>query len=190
MSIYQSSTGIIYCYTNTVTGKKYIGQTIHPEHRKRSHLHEAMTRNSNYYFHRSIRKHGWNMFVYEVLEEVDRELLNVRELHHIQTLNTLWPDGYNQSLANALNETSIRKMSETKKQRFAEMTEEERKSLTEKLCKSNIGKKRSEETRKKMSESAKRHLKEKPRVRSEETKKKTSESMKKYLAENPRLKRQ
>lgn len=190
MNIYQPTTGIIYCYTNVVTGKKYIGQTIHPEQRKRNHLHEAMTRNSDYYFHRSIRKYGWDMFKYEVLEEVDRELLNERELHYIQTHNSLWPNGYNQSLAKALNETAIQKMSETKKQIFATMTKEERKSLTEKLCKSNIGKKRSEDTRKKMSESAKKHLKEKPRVRSEETKKKTSESMKKYLAENPRLRRQ
>lgn len=178
MSIYRSSTGIIYCYTNTITGKKYIGQTIHPEQRKRNHLHEAIMKNSDYYFHRSIRKYGWDKFQYDILEEVGRELLNERELHFIESLNTLWPHGYNQSLANALNETSIQKMAETKKKRFSQMTDDERKKLTQKLCESNKGKKRSEETRKRMSESTKKYLKENPRVRSEETKRRVSESMK------------
>jgi group I intron endonuclease len=165
MSIYHNSTGIIYCYTNTITGKKYIGQTIHPEQRKRSHLHEAMVRDSDYYFHRSIRKHGWENFEYEVLEEVDREILNERENHYINQFNTLWPYGYNQCLANSLDEKSIQRMSETKKKKFAMMTEEERREYTRKMWEANKGSKRSEETKKKMSESVKKYLKENPRTK-------------------------
>jgi group I intron endonuclease len=169
--------GIIYCYTNKNTGKKYIGQTIHPEQRKRNHLHEAIERNSDYYFHRSIRKHGIDAFDYEILEE-NVENLNERENHYINTYDTLWPNGYNQCPANSLDKTAIEKMKETKRKQFASMSEEERKELTKKMCESNVGKKHSEETKRKQSESVKKYLAENPRIRSEETKKKTSESMK------------
>ena len=170
--------GIIYCYTNKNTGKKYIGQTIHPEQRKRNHLHEAIVKKSDYYFHRSIRKHGIDAFEYEVLEEIVKNL-NVRENHYINMYNTLWPNGYNQCLAASLDKTAIEKMKETKKRQFAAMSKEERRILMEHLIQANIGSKRSEETKKKMSESAKKYLAENPRFMSEERKKKISESMKK-----------
>lgn len=106
--------GIIYCYTNKITGKKYIGQTINPIQRKRNHLHEATKRNSEYYFHRSIRKHGWKNFEYEILEETDS--LTEREAHYIKTMNTLWPNGYNQLDKHiAMNDDIREKISETKK---------------------------------------------------------------------------
>lgn len=176
MSIYKC--GIIYCYTNTITGKKYIGQTINPEQRKRNHLYEATMKNSDYYFHRSIRKHGWDNFVYEVLEEnVDRKLLNDRETYYIKKYDTLWPNGYNQCLANSLDETAIEKIRRTKKEKFENMTEEERKQTTAHMCEKNKGSKRSDETKRKMSESVKKYLAENPRVHSEERKRKTSETV-------------
>jgi len=168
--------GIIYCYTNKNTGKKYIGQTINPEQRKRSHLHEAIVLESDYYFHRSIRKHGIDAFEYEVLED-NVENLNERENHYINMYDTLWPNGYNQCPANSLDKTAIEKMKETKKRQFAAMSEEERKKLTRKMCEGNVGSKRSEETRKKMSESAKKHLKKNPRDISIERRNKTSETV-------------
>ena len=152
--------GIIYCYTNKNTGKKYIGQTIHPEQRKRSHLHEAMERNSDYYFHRSIRKHGIDAFDYEVLED-NVENLNERENHYIDMYNTIWPNGYNQCPANSLDKTAIEKMKETKKKQFAAMSVEERKELTRKVCEYNTGKVRSDETKRKIAESVSRARKEK-----------------------------
>jgi group I intron endonuclease len=182
MSIYQ--TGIIYCYTNKVTGKQYIGQTIHPDQRKASHLSEAMGGNSNYYFHRSIRKHGWKAFDYVVLEEnVDRAILNHREDFYMEKYNTIWPNGYNQCPANSLDVVAIEKMKATKRARFAAMSEEDRRESTRKMTEGNIGSKRSDETKKKQSESAKKHLAKNPRVRSEETKIKISESMERARAE-------
>jgi group I intron endonuclease len=174
--------GIIYSYTNKNTGKKYIGQTINPEQRKRNHLHEAIVKESEYYFHRSIRKHGIDAFDYEVLEEND-ENLNERENYYINMYNTLWPNGYNQCPAKSLDKTAIDKMKHTKKAQFAAMSEEERKERTRKMCEGNVGSKRSEETKKKMSESAKKYLDANPRVRSEETKKKIAESVRKTRQE-------
>ncbi len=176
--------GIIYCYTNKNTGKKYIGQTIHPEQRKANHLHEATVKGSDYYFHRSIRKHGWDNFDYEVLEDnVEQKDLNDRENHYIDMYDTLWPNGYNQCPANSLDETAIEKMRKTKKARFAAMTPEERRASVEKMVQANTGKKDSEETRRKKSESVKKYLAKNPRVISEETKRKTSESMKRARQE-------
>ena len=165
-----------------MTGKKYIGQTIHPEQRKRSHLHEAIKKDSQYYLHRSIRKHGWDAFTYEVLEETDK--LSERETHYIKELNTLWPNGYNQLESHVGMPEDIRKkISDTKKSQFALMTEEERTTKTRMMSEKNKGSKRSEETKRKMSKSAKAHLLTNPRMRSEETKRKTSESVKKARAE-------
>ena len=178
---------IIYSWKNNTNGKRYIGQTKHPEQRKRNHLHEALEKNSDYYFHRALRKYGEDSFTYEVLAELgddpDQSYVDFMENHYIHDFDTLWPNGYNQCPAKALDKTAIEKMKETKRKQFAAMTEEERKELTKKLCESNVGSKRSVETKKKMSESAKKYLAENPRIRTEETKRKTSETMKKRRKE-------
>lgn len=174
--------GIIYCYTNKNTGKKYIGQTIHPDQRKRNHLHEATVKESDYYFHRSIRKHGWDAFEYEVLED-NVENLNERENHYINIYDTLWPNGYNQCRANSLDKTAIEKMKETKRKQFAAMSVEEKKELTRKMCEGNVGRKHSEESKRKKSESVKEYLKKNPRILSEETKQKIAESVSKRRKE-------
>jgi group I intron endonuclease len=166
---------IIYSYLNKHTNKRYIGQTINPDQRKRNHLHEATKNNSQYYFHRSIRKYGWDSFIYEVLEEVeDRSLLDERENYYIEKYNTIWPNGYNQCIANSLDETAIEKMRQTKINRYENMTEEEKRLLVEPMVQANLGRKHSEETNRKRSESLKKYLKENPRVISEERKRKTS----------------
>lgn len=124
--------GIIYLWTNNVTGKHYVGQTIRPEQRKRNHIHEAFVKGSDYYFHRSLRKHGLSAFTYTVLEEdVDRDKLNEREDHYIDKYNSIWPNGYNQCHANSLDTKALSKMSKTKKQQWQMMSEEERKTWKE-----------------------------------------------------------
>ena len=119
---------IIYCWTNTITNKRYIGQTIHPDQRKRSHIHEAFKCNSDYYFHRSLRKYGLEAFKYEVLEVVlDGNLgLDECENFYIEKYNTIWPNGYNQCLANSLDASAIKKMSDTKKRQWLELSDEDR----------------------------------------------------------------
>lgn len=57
---------IVYCYTNKINNKKYIGITIRRmEERERSHLYEAYNVNCETYntpFKRVIRKYGLRNF--------------------------------------------------------------------------------------------------------------------------------
>lgn len=145
--------GIIYLWTNKNTGKHYVGQTIHPDQRKANHICEAFVRGSDYYFHRSLRKHGLDAFTYEVLEEnVEREQLNNRENYYIKKYNSIWPNGYNQCEANSLDEIAIQKMSKTKKRQWLELDEEEKNRRIEILRNANLGKPQSEYQKKKAAE--------------------------------------
>ena len=55
--------GVVYCYTNKINNKKYIGQTLWEKQRYNQH--------KNCYedslFHRAIKKYGFDNFNYEIL---------------------------------------------------------------------------------------------------------------------------
>lgn len=137
--------GIIYLWTNKTTNKHYVGQTINPDQRKRNHIHEAFTRGSDYYFHRSLRKHGLDAFTYEVLEEdIEKEQLNDRENHYIEKYNSIWPNGYNQCLANFMSQESIEKMKATKRKRWELKPEDEKQILREHMRKIATGRPQSQ----------------------------------------------
>lgn len=91
--------GIIYCYTNQVNNKKYIGQTMNPTQRHSAHKSCAYNDKSPEWdsvFHRAIRKYGWENFQYEILYETeDVELLNELEKFYISYFKTQIPNGYN-----------------------------------------------------------------------------------------------
>ena len=91
--------GIIYCYTNLINNKKYIGQTINPEQRKKQHKSSAFNEKDDDYdtpLHRAFRKYGYENFLYEVLAEAETtEELNGLEIYFIAHLHTKIPDGYN-----------------------------------------------------------------------------------------------
>ena len=57
---------IVYCYTNKINNKKYIGITSRSlEEREQNHLYEAYNKNSLTYnvpFKRAIRKYGIESF--------------------------------------------------------------------------------------------------------------------------------
>lgn len=90
-------TGIIYGWYNTLTDMWYIGQTIHPEVRFKTHIHESTNQNDNNYFHRALRKYGLDKFVYCVLEDnVLRENLNMKEQEWIEYYDSFY-SGYNLS---------------------------------------------------------------------------------------------
>lgn len=78
--------GVIYKISSP-NGKVYVGKTY--DLRKRINAHKcAAKRGRNHILHNSIRKYGWDAHVLEVIETVEDEMLNERELFWIEELNT------------------------------------------------------------------------------------------------------
>lgn len=92
--------GIIYCYTNNINGKKYVGQTINPEQRYNAHKSNYQNPQNKEYdslIHRAFRKYGFNNFKYEILvKDIDDiNILNELEIYYIKKFNCQVPNGYN-----------------------------------------------------------------------------------------------
>lgn len=128
--------GYIYCFTNLINNKKYIGQTINNDNARYSaHISNSNNSNSQEYdslLHRAIRKYGIENFQYEILakEIEDIEILNLLEIYYIKSFKTQAPDGYN--LDEGGRNASKPKSQEQKVKLTwgqAELTEEEIKEL-------------------------------------------------------------
>jgi group I intron endonuclease len=94
--------GCIYLVTNRINGKKYVGKTKNNFMvRKREHEKNA-EKGSRLLFHRALRKYGFGMFSWSVLDhrefmvvEKDKIWMDRWEKHYIKKLNTMVPNGYN-----------------------------------------------------------------------------------------------
>ena len=85
----------IYCYTNKINGKQYVGQTKNGL-KRRAGTNGIEYVESGSYFGNAITKYGWDNFVPEILEEgLTLDEANEREEYWIAELNTLAPNGYN-----------------------------------------------------------------------------------------------
>jgi group I intron endonuclease len=84
----------IYKATNKITGKSYIGFDSSWPNRKRKHKINSISREGKFYD--SIRKHGWDNFVWEIIyQSEDKEhCLNVMEPLFIKENNS-FHNGYN-----------------------------------------------------------------------------------------------
>ena len=95
-----SSIYTIYSAFNVVTKQRYIGFDSNWPNRQKCHKREYQ-KNNNIKFYNSIRKHGWNNFVWEIIyqakEDVsskDSHTLNIMEPYFIKEYDTL-ENGYN-----------------------------------------------------------------------------------------------
>lgn len=87
---------VIYCVTNVVNGKCYVGKTSSTLNRRISgHVYDALHKDSRYAFHAAIRKHGLDAFVVEVLDTcASLEELRVKEIERIDEKSS-YTSGYN-----------------------------------------------------------------------------------------------
>lgn len=123
---------IVYCHTNKINGKKYIGITS--SSLKRRCGSNGINYRTCRYFYYAIKKYGWDNFSHCILEEnITENMAKYYEKYYIKKYNTLSPNGYNLTDGGEVPSPT--------------------KEVREKLSKSNTGKKASDETKAKMSKS-------------------------------------
>lgn len=91
-----SNLGKIYCAHCIFTGKKYIGQTITKlEYRISQHF--TFSKIYHHKFANALKKYGVSGFIWGIIEECEKDLLNEREIYWINEHNT-FKKGYNSTL--------------------------------------------------------------------------------------------
>jgi group I intron endonuclease len=168
---------IIYCATNKVNGKKYVGQTRQTlPGRIRGHKYAANS-NGKTVFAKAIRKYGFENFEWEIIGECPHNWLDTVEKLCIESMQTMRPNGYNSCEGGCgpkgqqMSAEARAKMSKARKGH--EVSEETR----AKIRAGHLGKKKNN------GEACRRRMLANPI--SEEKKRKMQELSKKYKDEHP-----
>lgn len=101
---------LVYCYTNLINNKKYVGQTNNLKKRVKQHKDDSFTNYNearyNQLIHQAIRKYGLNNFKIDILEDnIPTELIDEKEKYYINKYNTIAPNGYNLTEGGIANKT-------------------------------------------------------------------------------------
>lgn len=89
----------IYCYKNKLNGHTYVGQTNNIERRHKEHMTRAFNEKHieyNSLFHKKIRQYGIDNFtleILEVLDTIDHNLVDEREIYWIKEKKSFIQDG-------------------------------------------------------------------------------------------------
>lgn len=100
----------IYKITNEINNKCYIGQSVNIERRWKRHKQIFKNKNDNCYdypLYRSIRKYGIENFVFEILEDCNKNQLNEREFFYMKYFYSFNPYGYNISRGGKSNKCNF-----------------------------------------------------------------------------------
>jgi group I intron endonuclease len=166
-------TAVIYCFHCILTGKKYIGKSISISNRLTRHRRNVRN-NKVTKFYSAVRKYGWNNFIFGIIEECDKNILDEREVFYIEKYKTL-SEGYNMTSGGDGGTTWI--VPEDVRKKYSERmkcfkhSDEAKKKISE----ANKGRKWSEDAKKNLSEKLKG---KKGPVISEDAKKRLSEMRK------------
>lgn len=101
---------LIYCYTNLINNKKYVGQTNNLKRRVKQHKDDSFINYNearyNQLIHQAIRKYGLNNFKIDILEDnIPTELIDEKK-YYINKYNTIAPNGYNLTEGGMANKTA------------------------------------------------------------------------------------
>ena len=82
----------VYCITNIINGKKYVGQSVCIENRFQQHIYSK----SNSEIHKAIEEFGVSNFRFEILIACSKNELDEQEVKFIRLLDT-YENGYNKT---------------------------------------------------------------------------------------------
>lgn len=87
----------IYSITNSINGKRYIGQSNDILKRWRNHISKLNNgKHKNSHLQRAWLKYGKDNFVFEILEEYNNDVIDDREIYYIKHFNSMANNmGYN-----------------------------------------------------------------------------------------------
>lgn len=149
----------IYCYTNKINNKKYIGQVNRNnknlKQRHIQHINSCKNKKSKDYnspFHRAIRKYGINNFTLKIIHIADKYSVDLLEKHYIYFYDTLvCSNGYNISNGGANGNPFAGKTKEEKKEINKKIGEKAKQRLQNKENHPMYSKHHSEKTKEKIS---------------------------------------